>query len=60
MAIQFSRAGINRGVEHSTDESKGQKVTESLVKGSKPEVEKRRFEQAVERTRKRRADLLEE
>jgi tRNA (guanine37-N1)-methyltransferase len=38
----------------------GHKVPDILLSGNTPEVEKWRFEQAVERTRKRRPDLLEE
>jgi len=37
----------------------GHKVPDILLSGNTPEVEKWRFEQAVERTRKRRPDLLE-
>jgi tRNA (guanine37-N1)-methyltransferase len=37
----------------------GYKVPDILLSGNTPEVEKWRFEQAVERTKKRRPDLLE-
>jgi len=37
----------------------GHRVPDILLSGNTPEVEKWRFEQAVERTRKRRPDLLE-
>lgn len=37
----------------------GHKIPEILLSGNTPEIEKWRFEQAVERTKKRRPDLLE-
>ncbi|MBS7564399.1 tRNA (guanosine(37)-N1)-methyltransferase TrmD [Mucilaginibacter sp. Bleaf8] len=37
----------------------GHKVPDILLSGNTPEIEKWRFEQALERTRKRRPDLLE-
>src|SRR6201985_2229658 len=37
----------------------GYKVPDILLSGNTPEIEKWRFEQAVERTKKRRPDLLE-
>jgi tRNA (guanine37-N1)-methyltransferase len=37
----------------------GHKVPDILLSGNTPEVEKWRFEQAIERTKKRRPDLLE-
>jgi len=39
---------------------KGHKVPDILLSGNTPEIEKWRFEQALERTRQRRPDLLEE
>ena len=39
---------------------KGHKVPAILLSGNTPEIEKWRFEQALERTRQRRPDLLEE
>jgi tRNA (guanine37-N1)-methyltransferase len=39
---------------------KGYKVPDILLSGNTPEIEKWRFEQALERTRKRRPDLLDE
>jgi tRNA (guanine37-N1)-methyltransferase len=39
---------------------KGYKVPDILLSGNTPEIEKWRFEQALERTRQRRPDLLEE
>ncbi|MFD1257224.1 tRNA (guanosine(37)-N1)-methyltransferase TrmD [Mucilaginibacter terrae] len=39
---------------------KGHRVPDILLSGNTPEIEKWRFEQAVERTRQRRPDLLEE
>ena len=38
---------------------KGHKVPDILLSGNTPEVEKWRFEQAIERTKNRRPDLLE-
>lgn len=38
---------------------KGHKVPDILLSGNTPEIEKWRFEQALERTRQRRPDLLE-
>jgi tRNA (guanine37-N1)-methyltransferase len=38
----------------------GHKVPDILLSGNTPEIEKWRFEQALERTRQRRPDLLEE
>jgi len=39
---------------------KGHKVPDILLSGNTPEIEKWRFEQAIERTRQRRPDLLDE
>jgi tRNA (guanine37-N1)-methyltransferase len=39
---------------------KGHKVPDILLSGNTPEIEKWRFEQALERTRQRRPDLLED
>lgn len=39
---------------------KGHKVPDILLSGNTPEIEKWRFEQALERTRQRRPDLLDE
>jgi tRNA (guanine37-N1)-methyltransferase len=39
---------------------KGHRVPDILLSGNTPEIEKWRFEQAVQRTRQRRPDLLEE
>ena len=39
---------------------KGHKVPDILLNGNTPEIEKWRFEQAVERTKQRRPDLLED
>jgi tRNA (guanine37-N1)-methyltransferase len=41
-------------------EWRGHKVPDILLSGNTPEVEKWRFEQALERTRQRRPDLLDE
>jgi tRNA (guanine37-N1)-methyltransferase len=41
-------------------EWRGNRVPDILLSGNTPEIEKWRFEQAVERTRQRRPDLLEE